>query len=176
MFGLHNLEPLCGTDGIHRELTRRPFLDNGRVCATNGHAILFVRDPKIVAETSAEGPPLHAIDAIPWIKKELVVPLAELRSFLRRDPARIVVCRDGQRCELARIYGVPIDLALLRRYLPGGFGRVALARAKNIDWHPHVKGPKALRVRGDGWELIVMALVGSKPRSSFPDAAKGRAA
>jgi hypothetical protein len=178
MFGIHNLQPLCGNEDpqvITPEKLRQPFLDAGRICATNGHAILFVRDAGLADGLSQNGPPLSKIDEMPWIKKEAVVSLPALREFVRRDPRRDAVSSlDGKTRELVIIYGVTIDASLLRRYLPGGYGSVCLARCKKLDWRPTVDEPPALRLRGDGWELIVMALIKGDPKewAVFPDSAR----
>lgn len=168
-FGMHNLAPLCGTNGYYAEQTAKPFLDDDRVCATNGHAILFVRDPALTREAKPGGPPLAQIDSMPWRKKERIVSVADLRAFLRRDPRRDIKCNDGQTRELVCVHGVMVNAELFRRYLPGSFGKVRLSRCGKLDWHAMVKEPPALRMRADGWELIVMALVGNKAKASFPE-------
>jgi hypothetical protein len=182
MFGLHNLQPLCGNEDprvIAPEKLRQPFLDAGRICATNGHAILFVRDAGLVDGISQSGPPLDQIDGMPWAEKETVVSLPALRDFMRRDPRRDAVSSsDGKTRELVIIYGVTIDASLLRRYLPGGYGSVRLARCEKLSWHPTVNEPPALRLRGDSWELIVMAITKENPNewAVFPDSARKGAA
>jgi hypothetical protein len=182
MFGLHNLQPLCGKSPraiLHPDEERmlaRPFLNAGRVVASSEKAQLRIHDPSLFGIASTESPNLSLIDAMPWVQKELVADMGTLRAFIRRKQVRTMRTGAGDIVEPIEIHGVTIDAGLLRQYLPGAFGPVRISRCK--DRTAGRKKSSALRVRGDRWEVIVMAFEGA-PRETFgviESARKGAAA